>query len=57
MNCVFVFQAGVQMQESLQQHVEPVISLLEEANQHNLPAFLIHKATQLQVLYVVFIFL
>ncbi|XP_075304834.1 nesprin-2-like isoform X3 [Odontesthes bonariensis] len=41
-------QACVQMQESPQQQVEPVISLLEEANQCNLPAFFIHKATQLQ---------
>ncbi|XP_042356665.1 nesprin-2-like [Plectropomus leopardus] len=41
-------QAVVQMQESLQQQVEQVSSLLEEADRHNLPASLIHQASQLQ---------
>ncbi|MEQ2285537.1 hypothetical protein AMECASPLE_032904 [Ameca splendens] len=36
------------MQESLQQQAEQVTSLLEEADQHKLPASLIHQATQLQ---------
>lgn len=44
--CVFVFQA---VEQSLQQQVEQVSSLLEEADPHNLSASLIHPATQLQV--------
>lgn len=42
------YQAVIQMQESLQQQVQQVSSLLEEAD-HNLPTSLIHQATQLQV--------
>lgn len=37
------------MQESLQQQAEYVNSLLEEADRQNLPASLVHQATQLQV--------
>ena len=47
--CVCVFQALVQVQESLQQQVEQVSSLLQEADRHNLPAAVVHQATQLQV--------
>lgn len=47
--CVFFFQAVVQVQESLQQQVEQVSSLLQEADRHNLPAAVLHQATQLQV--------
>lgn len=38
-------QAVVQMQESLQQQVEQVSSLLEESDRHNLPASFIHQAS------------
>lgn len=44
---VVISQAVVQMQESLQQQVEQVSSLLED--QHKLPANLIHQATDPQV--------
>lgn len=47
--CVFFFQAVVQVQESLQQQVQQVSSLLQEADRHNLPAAVLHQATQLQV--------
>lgn len=46
---VFIFQAVVQMQESLQQQVEQVSSLMEEVQRHHLPASLIQQASQLQV--------
>lgn len=46
---VFNFQAVVQMQKCLQQQVEQVDSLLQQADGHNLPAYLIQQATQLQV--------
>ncbi|KAI3367261.1 hypothetical protein L3Q82_008148 [Scortum barcoo] len=41
-------QAVDQVQQSLQQQVEQVSSLLEEADQNNLPASFIHQATQMQ---------
>ncbi|XP_033981425.1 nesprin-2-like isoform X2 [Trematomus bernacchii] len=41
-------QAVVQMQESLQQQVEQVSSLMEEVHRHHLPASLIQQASQLQ---------
>lgn len=41
-------QAVVQVQESLQQQVQQVSSLLQEADRHNLPAAVLHQATQLQ---------
>lgn len=47
--CVFLFQAVVQVQESLQQQVQQVSFLLQEADRHNLPAAVLHQATQLQV--------
>ncbi|KAG7233816.1 hypothetical protein INR49_006550 [Caranx melampygus] len=42
-------QAVAEMQETLQQQVEQVNSLLEEAEQHHLSAPFTHQATQLQV--------
>ncbi|KAJ4938827.1 hypothetical protein JOQ06_028293 [Pogonophryne albipinna] len=41
-------QAVVQMQESLQQQVEQVSSLMEEVQRYHLPASLIQQASQLQ---------
>ncbi|XP_037652752.1 nesprin-2-like isoform X2 [Sebastes umbrosus] len=41
-------QAVVEMQACLQQQVEQVSSLLEEADRHHLPASLIQQASQLQ---------
>ncbi|XP_063764618.1 nesprin-2-like isoform X1 [Eleginops maclovinus] len=41
-------QALVQMQECLQQQVEQVSSLMEEAHRHHRPASLIQQASQLQ---------
>ena len=46
---MFDLQAVTQIQESLQQQVERVDSLLEEADRRNLPTSLIHQAVRLQV--------